>query len=374
MNYRAILKTAMSSAPYMRAAMACAAATAFMTACKDNFDISRIEGTPKMVMYCMPTTADTTIVALAESVPVNGRTGGTLQPQRLADAAVTYRLNGVEQPVENLGNGYYRVVAAQKAGDVVRVTARRNGLPDAEAVTVIPETVTPAITGMADVRADDGDGNFGSYVQIAARFNDDPRTRDYYAVRVTADYRFYVKDGNMYVDSPAWPGTDRAATAGIGGTADGTADGSGPAVPDGYSWDKTSSYMRWQELNIQSEPLLKPLTNSDSDFGFERNFFQNFYIFDDASLHAPTYTLHLNVPKVPTGQFGAFCATVRYRVVMYKISETAYRFLKSVNDMEGNDFASWGFSQITPTPSNVAGGLGFVGAFSTGQSQWKWYE
>lgn len=58
---------------------------------------------------------------------------------------------------------------------------------------------------------------------------------------------------------------------------------------------------------------------------------------------------------------------------MYKISETTYRFFKGMNDLEGNDFANYGFSQIAPTPSNVEGGLGFVGGYSSGKGKWKQY-
>lgn len=346
------------------------AATLTTVSCQDHFDIGKIEGEPKIVMYCMPSCSDTTIISLAESIPVNTKPSELTTPHRLSDATVTYRLNGVEQKVDNLGKGEYRVVAKQKAGDVIRIKASHAGLPDAEAVTVIPETVEAEIVGMTDVRADaDGDGDFRDYVQLAARFNDDPKTKDYYAVRVMADYRFYCKDDHIIAGGNNF-GADNIQTP----KAD---DDDQVLPPKGYYLVKSQSYIRWQELNIQNEPLLKPLTNADSDFGFERNFYQNFYIFDDSSLHAPSYTLHLNVPKEATGGIAGqeiFYATIRYKVVMYKISETTYRFFKGMNDLDGNDFANYGFSQIAATPTNIEGGLGFVGGYSSGKGQWKQYE
>lgn len=181
-----------------RAAVAAVAAAMAMSSCTDHFDLGKIEGEPKIVMYCMPSCSDTTIISLAESIPVNTKPSELTTPHRLSDATVTYRLNGVEQKVESLGKGEYRVVAKHKAGDVIRIKASHAGLPDAEAVTVIPETVEAEIVSMADVRADaDGDGDFRDYVQLAARFNDDPKTKDYYAVRVMADYRFYCKDDHI---------------------------------------------------------------------------------------------------------------------------------------------------------------------------------
>lgn len=352
-----------------RAAVAAVAAAMATSSCTDHFDLGKIEGEPKIVVYCMPTCGDTTIVSLAESIPVNTKPSELTTPHRLSDATVSYRLNGVEQKVENLGNGEYRVVAQQKAGDVIRIKASHAGLPDAEAVTVIPETVEAEIVGMTDVRADaDGDGDFRDYVQLSARFNDDPKTKDNYAVRVMADYRFYCKDDHIIAGGNNFDDDNNQAL-----TAD---DNDQVLPPKGYYLVKSQSYIRWQELNIQNEPLLKPLTNADSDFGFERNFYQNFYIFDDSSLHSSSYTLHLNVPKEATGGIAGqefLYATIRYKVVMYKISETAYRFFKGLNDIDGNDFANYGFSQIAPTPSNVEGGLGFVGGYSSGKGKWKQY-
>ena len=354
---------------HMVGIVAVVAAAMTTASCEDHFDIGKIEGEPQIVMYCMPSCSDTTIISLAESIPVNTKPSELTTPHRLSDATVSYRLNGVEQNVENLGKGEYRVVAKQKAGDVIRIKASHAGLPDAEAVTVIPETVEAEIVSMADVRADaDGDGDFRDYVQLAARFNDDPKTKDYYAVRVMADYRFYCKDDHIIAGGNNFDDDNNQAPM--------TDDNDQVLPPKGYYLVKSQSYIRWQELNIQNEPLLKPLTNADSDFGFERNFYQNFYIFDDSSLHSSSYTLHLNVPKEATGGIAGqefLYATIRYKVVMYKISETAYRFFKGLNDIDGNDFANYGFSQIAPTPSNVEGGLGFVGGYSSGKGKWKQY-
>ena len=354
---------------HMVGIVAVVAAAMTTASCEDHFDIGKIEGEPQIVMYCMPSCSDTTIISLAESIPVNTKPSELTTPHRLSDATVTFRLNGVEQKVENLGKGEYRVVAKQKAGDVIRIKASHAGLPDAEAVTVIPETVEAEIVSMADVRADaDGDGDFRDYVQLAARFNDDPKTKDYYAVRVMADYRFYCKDDHIIAGGNNFDDDNNQAPM--------TDDNDQVLPPKGYYLVKSQSYIRWQELNIQNEPLLKPLTNADSDFGFERNFYQNFYIFDDSSLHSSSYTLHLNVPKEATGGIAGqefLYATIRYKVVMYKISETAYRFFKGLNDIDGNDFANYGFSQIAPTPSNVEGGLGFVGGYSSGKGKWKQY-
>ena len=35
-----------------------------LTACKDDFDIDKVKSTPKLILYCMPTVGDTTVIAL----------------------------------------------------------------------------------------------------------------------------------------------------------------------------------------------------------------------------------------------------------------------------------------------------------------------
>lgn len=38
--------------------------------CKDQFDINVLRESPKMVVYCFPSTADTTFINVSRSIPV----------------------------------------------------------------------------------------------------------------------------------------------------------------------------------------------------------------------------------------------------------------------------------------------------------------
>ena len=61
-----------------------------LTACKDDFDINKIQSNSKLILYCMPTVGDTTVIRLTRSLPVN--TKGSITP--VTTAHVDYTVNG----------------------------------------------------------------------------------------------------------------------------------------------------------------------------------------------------------------------------------------------------------------------------------------
>lgn len=317
---------------------------ALLTACKDDFDIKTIESSPRLVVYSLPAAGDTTLIGISRSVPISSSTSAT--PPREANATVEYLLNGNAQQVENLGDGIYRVVAHHKAGDQIVVRAKADGVAAAEASTTVPDTVKIESLSVSNVRANDGDDDYSDYWQLCARFTDNASTHDYYAVRVEAEETTWLRDGGLYYG------------------------GDDSDEPEQVTSDTTIVNRGWAYVNIQSEPLLQPLTSVDSNFGFDRSFYDDFYIFDGESINGQTYTLHLNIRRTGIVDSDYMRTSVRCRVVLYRISEACYKFLKSVNDLESNDLAQYGFAQIMPTPTNVSGGLGFVGAFSSSASQW----
>ena len=122
----------------------------------------------------------------------------------------------------------------------------------------------------------------------------------------------------------------------------------------------------YSSLNIESEPLLSPLTDIDDEFGYSNNYFGNFYIFDDASINGQTYTLHLNISSYD-GQWGY---NHFYQVELISITPEYYRFMLALNQINNDELAKDGLSQIRPTVTNVSGGLGLLGGWSVSHTQW----
>lgn len=336
--------------------------------CKDEFSVSNLpEAKAKLVVYCMPSTADTTYITVSRSIPLK-QYNATQKNVLIDDAAISYQLNGQTMPVTALGNGRYRVVGKQKAGDKVQLRVEAQGLEAVEASTEIPQAIGISHLATRMVRMkEDPSSNVKDFLQLQATFTDPAETHDYYAVCVR---RKMLR--NFHV----------ACYRNMGGEMQ--------VVRVYYDYDEyleTSKYQQWDSTSIEyqydnfyvpittaSEPLLNPLSDIDNDFDFSSEFYQNFYIFDDATINGKTYTLHLNIePFVRAANMSDKAAKELKRlynieegveVELYHITPAYYRFLQALNDVSNNSLAQAGLSNIRTTYSNVRNGMGICAGFN----------
>ena len=336
--------------------------------CKDEFSVSNLpEAKAKLVVYCMPSTADTTYITVSRSIPLK-QYNATQKNVLIDDATISYQLNGQTMLVTALGNGRYRVVGKQKAGDKVQLRVEAQGLEAVEASTEIPQAIGISHLATRMVRMkEDPSSNVKDFLQLQATFTDPAETHDYYAVCVR---RKMLR--NFYV----------ACYRNMGGEMQ--------VVRVYYDYDEyleTSKYQQWDSTSIEyqydnfyvpittaSEPLLNPLSDIDDDFDFSSDFYQNFYIFDDATINGKTYTLHLNIePFVRAANMSDKAAKELKRlynieegveVELYHITPAYYRFLQALNDVSNNSLAQAGLSNIRTTYSNVQNGMGICAGFN----------
>ena len=341
--------------------------------CKDEFSVSNLpEAKAKLVVYCMPSTADTTYITVSRSIPLK-QYNATQKNVLIDDAAISYQLNGQTMPVTALGNGRYRVVGKQKAGDKVQLRVEAQGLEAVEASTEIPQAIGISHLATRMVRMkEDPSSNVKDFLQMQATFTDPAETHDYYAVCVR---RKMLR--NFHV----------ACYRNMGGEMQ--------VVRVYYDYDEyleTSKYQQWDSTSIEyqydnfyvpittaSEPLLNPLSDIDNDFDFSSEFYQNFYIFDDATINGKTYTLHLNIePFVRAANMSDKAAKELKRlynieegveVELYHITPAYYRFLQALNDVSNNSLAQAGLSNIRTTHSNVRNGMGICAGFNVQKRQ-----
>ena len=325
------------------------------SSCKDDFDVEKLQDSSRLVVYCFPTEGDTTLIAVTRSFPVASFKGDMkVQSQQTVNARIVYKVNGVEFPVKRIENlkearlfstntaevylsqlvGQYYVVGRQKAGDNVNVQVSADGYSSISASTYIPNRVN---VQMGEVRFDEKSSDADSYSRvdkIAATFQDDASTQDYYSVM--------VKLRQM-------EGTNR----------------------DSLSWVTHEI-----ELSTMGEPLLNKKTKLNDDFGFDNyTFFGYSYIFDDRTINGQSYTLHLEALSayMHAGEYddrGTWDKVFGYDYIveLYKVTPEYYRFLKSINDAMSNEWADAGLMQVTPTYSNVKGGFGIVAGYNASAS------
>ena len=341
--------------------------------CKDEFSVSNLpEAKAKLVVYCMPSTADTTYITVSRSIPLK-QYNATQQNIMIDNAVITYQLNGQTKPVTALGNGRYRVVGQQKAGDKVQLHVEAQGLEAVETSTEIPQPIGISHLATRMVRMKEGpSSNVKDFLQLQATFTDPAETHDYYAVRAKTNRLYY-----LYV----------TCFRNVGGYMQ--------EVMNFYSYDEFMAARKtehWDSVDVKyqlqqlyvpistaSEPLLNPLSDIDDDFDFSSDFYQNFYIFDDATINGKTYTLHLNIePFVRATDMSDEAAKELKRlynieegleVELYHITPAYYRFLQALNDISNNSLAQAGLSNIRTTYSNVQNGMGICAGFNMQRRQ-----
>ena len=346
-----------------------------MTGCKDDFSVSNLpDAKPKMVVYCMPSTADTTYITVLRSVPL--KQYNAAQPNVLIDnATISYQLNGQSLPVTAVGQGRYYVVGQQKAGDKVHLQVEAQGLETVESTTEIPQPVAISSTSTRMVRMKEYPSSYlRDFLQVQASFTDPAQSHDYYAVRVKIKRlmscridcfrRDIVGDFNEVATFFDYDNYLQ--------------------VRQNEQWDSVAVNYLLQEDDIPiytaSEPLLNPLSDIDDDFDFSSDFYQDFYIFDDATINGREYTLHLNVQpntelmnlsdealKEMKERYGIEQGFI---LEFYHLTPEYYRFLQALNDVSNNSLAQAGLSSIRTTYSNVLNGMGICAAYNLPKGTW----
>lgn len=325
-----------------------------LTACKDDFDIDKVKSTPKLILYCMPTVGDTTVIELTRSLPVN--TKGSITP--VVDAHINYSVNGKTAEVINMGDGSYKAVAHQQVGDRIELTAQADGLSAVSASTTILDAISIDNPSVKKVHLySNYNEQAEDFYQISATFTDNASTKDYYAVRVVSGT--IIPKGGIIYTQDNWEGD---------------------APSDNI--DETDTVESVQQIYLESEPLLNGIKQIDYDFGYDNNDYEHFYLFTDDDINGKTYTLHLNVAyeygyeliHLPDGSLYSQMVSSYYRVILYHITPEFYHFIHSIGSLDNNDLAKAGLSNIAPSYGNVKGGIGMAAGYQKTKTKWARYE
>ena len=362
-----------------------------LVSCKDDFDVEKLQDSSRLVVYCFPTEGDTTLIAVSKSLPVASFKGDMyVQSQQAVDAHIIYKVNGVDLPVKRIETlkearlfstsnveehlarlvGQYYVVGKQKEGDNVHVQVSADGFSSVSASTYIPNQVN---IQMGDVRFDEKSSDADSYSRvdkIEATFQDDASTQDYYSVMV----KLRQKEGTA-MGTRIWNDGFREDrdTAYVDHSKEYFASS---AVGFVFDFGSLPWVTRDIEVSTMGEPLLNKKTKLNDDFGFDDySFYGNSYIFNDRTINGQSYILHLealsadmHADEYDDNGTWDWVFGYDYVVELYKMTPEYYRFLKSINDAQSNEWADAGLMQVTPTYSNVNGGFGIVAGYNVSTS------
>lgn len=285
-----------------------------LVACGDQIRLKPGSQDNKLVVYSFPTDGDSLDIEVSSSE--NLESG--IRP--LDNVRVACLINGKDMPVEfvkdkSVRSGIplklYRLRYPVHTGDHIRIAVSASGFPSVFATAQVPSR--PKMSGISlDTLFIKGEW----YTRIRCMLEDDPRHQDFYAVRVLGQE--YGEDDSIVVHT--------------------------------------------EDIETSDEPLLNNYNTGDEGINTSNDFYHNFYIFDDTGLSDSLYVLHLNTP---VRSYVAAC-----RIELYHITSDMYHFLKSLNDLENNDFSNYGMSFVRPSYTNISNGSGILGACSLVQSEW----
>lgn len=349
-----------------------------LVSCKDDFDISKLQDTSRLVVYSFPTASDTTLVIVTKSVPVATAKGDRYSITRQSvDAHIIYKVNGVEQSVKKIETeedarrfdyyhiiddgfdqqmiGQYYVVGKQKKGDNITLEVSADGFPSVSAATYIPQSVKIGIDELSFEKVSSDQ----SLDNVLASFIDDGASKDYYSVMVQKNHMEgevvgVDEDGSHYVVGDVEQYKEFLEKH--------------PNAVWSFNMHKRSYA---QAIDTDKEPVLTKTTKLDEDLGFdEYGYYGLSYIFDDHLLNGKRYTLHLSLASTYYTNNYYYTDSwdkmfgYAYIVELYKLTPEYYRYLSSINSAQSNSWAEAGIMQVTPTYSNVKGGFGVVAGYS----------
>ena len=350
-----------------------------LVSCKDDFDISKLQDSARLVVYSFPTEGDSTLILVTKSLPVATAKGfwGDLASQTV-DAHIIYKVNGQECPVKRIGRedeslyfcssgsmliGQYYAIGKQKSGDNIQVVVSADGFQEVSASTYIPQGVDIQAEGVS-IGKEKKDYYTYQMDKVLASFQDDGKSKDYYSVKVK---RMQVEGKAFYVEPRYDGGVDTTYAWNYQNYQNVVANHFGGT----WIWDSLYHVPYPQMLETDNEPVLNRSSKIDDDLGFDGyEYFDNAYIFNDQSFNGRKYTLHLvmlNSRYVGSYDYELSWDPVLgydYQVELYKVTPEYYRFLSSINNANSNSWAEAGIMQVTPTYSNVKGGFGVVAGFN----------
>lgn len=324
--------------------------------CEDEMDINVIASKPKITVFCYPSPAnDTTVIDISGSQPIiNANANTDNYSSALNNLDIKFSVNGEERIVEYANNaigsvvqGTYFSVGKISTGDKVTLEASADGFESVASTTIVREA--PQIL---DVRTTTAVHDNTQYKQFLVDIDGRGMAGNYYAVTINVDGEFYKTP--WYVDEE-----------------------SGDTIfLDPYHYH----YVARQWMDLTDEPLLSDTFDDDMLFDFGSYYYSYFYIFDGNNVTSDNYTMRLNIsdnwwrnqiaynPSGSDGNISNFSGS--YVVRLYRIDPAMYKFFRSINELDGNDFAQYGLASFNTTYSNVKNGIGVVGAYNYSEKRY----
>lgn len=285
------------------------------TACTDSVSLGQLSKQPsRLVVYAFPSESDTINITVSATYPISGK-----MPQ-LNVENLSCTTNGKADRIISIGDtiigdeipiARFIAIGTHNNGDRIDIKVRASGFSEAYGSSVIPQKPT-----IENSRLDMSSFKGISYPVVRLSMRDNNST-SFYAVRIESKRK-----------------------------------------------DDLYDYYDYMPIIVAAEPLLSNSSNIDIDLSdWDSSFYRNIYNFDNSSFDNGMATLHLYIETWLN-------ENVAYRPHLLALSPEYSNMLRSLNDINNNDFGKYGLAFAYSNYTNVHGGYGCIGAYAETVGDW----
>ena len=341
----------------MRRVFAIIASCIALAACERSFDISRQVGESTIWMTFIPSNDyDTTFFILQATTPLVGKTN----PVKTSGESVEVKVNGQSLPMEKSDRSipdrlqFYATNHVFVPGDKVEVAATVPGTGSVDASCVVPEPF-PAYDWSARLvrRSEDGQTLF---VDIDYS---DPGEGGYYGAMVCQ----YTEQDSQWMETD--PETGEIYWGEVR-----------HSTHTGYL--SPCAMSESEGLSAASEDPVTVMPSYYNTLSGNYDYRQSVQSWSDAFSPTPADgRRHMTVasrchetPGRTEYRIGWTESRYKYRLVLYRFSESYYNYLKARYNNNSDELSSMGLSPASFVYSNVRGGAGVCGSYTVIASDW----
>ena len=342
----------------MKRVFAIIASCIALAACERNFDISGQVGESTIWMTFIPSNDyDTTFFILQATTPLVGPTN----PVKTTGESVEVLVNGQPLTLEKNGRSvlnrmqYYATDHVFKPGDRVEVAATVPGTGSADASCVVPEPF-PAFSWTARlVRRSEG----GQALFVDIDYSDPADGAGYYGAAVCQ----YTEQDSQWLETDPETGESH-----LGETTHSFHTGFLSPCPMSDA----------EGLSAASENPVTVMPGYYNTLSYDPSSQRYVQIWSDVSSPMPADgRRHMTFasrcyenPGRMEYKIGWSEYRYKYRLVLYRFSESYYNYLKARYNNNSDEFSSMGLAPASFVYTNVRGGAGVCGSYTVIASDW----
>lgn len=340
-------------------------AAMLLCSCEFRYEPDIDDRVPILFVECIGGSQDTTVFKYRVAAPYVNELSQSYVPTL---SSVDFRINGVAQTVKDSA-----IICSYKPGDVITLRASCQVADDIKAETTVPE-----IPAVRSVRMEQFDKDEIAYMRFSIDFDGGPRDGCFYGIQLMervvnertitdtlgniiekkVDEGTYCRDiVNPIAEDDLFEAVDNLFVLQIGFD--------GKQIRSSYNCPMnlcTASELQREgtDVYLVADPDYDNEPQQDFDF---------VYVGDETDEEKQLEDWE-NWRLLPLNSYTATSRRIQYKLILRSLSPEFYYYAKALYLSQADNLAGMGLSPVNFTYSNIKGGAGLLGAYTSYESEW----